>query len=88
MRGILVLLFLIIGACAACLTTSANAQNAGQSGKSGADQWVSHQMNQPPPDTRDKYAISQDRIDEIKQLYIQAQKELEEKQRTKPSDGK
>jgi hypothetical protein len=44
-----------------------------------ADQWVSHQMNQPPPETGDKYALSPGLVEEIKQLYLQAKKEHEAK---------
>lgn len=43
------------------------------------DQWVSHQMNQPPPETGDKYSFSPGLIDEIKDLYLQAKKEYEAK---------
>ncbi|MGO9121736.1 MAG: hypothetical protein ACLQPD_29515 [Desulfomonilaceae bacterium] len=51
------------------------------------DQWVSHQMNQPPPGT-DKYSISQQRLEEIRQLYLQAKQELEKKTDKKPGDTK
>ena len=44
------------------------------------DQWVSHQMNQPSPEARKKFKLSQRRIDEIRQLYLEAKKELEAKQ--------
>ena len=36
-------------------------------------------MNQPPPADNPKYAISQERVDEIVQLYLQAKKEAEAK---------
>ena len=42
------------------------------------DQWVSHQMNQPPPDMSDKQ-LSQDRLDELRQLYELARREAEAK---------
>ncbi len=49
-----------------------------------ADQWVSHQMNQPPPETGEKYALSPGLIDEIKQLYLQAKKDHEAKAAHRP----
>ena len=58
------------------------AQQPPQSGGSGApNQWVSHQMNQPPPPTSERHKISQDRIDELQQLYELARKEQEAKTR-------
>jgi hypothetical protein len=51
----------------------------------GGDQWVSHQMNQPPPDTSDKNALSPDAIDDIRQLYLQAKQEAEAKTGDKKS---
>jgi hypothetical protein len=53
-----------------------------------ADQWVSHQMNQPPPETGDKYSFSPGLIDEIKELYVQAKKEYEAKAASKTQRGK
>lgn len=44
------------------------------------DPWASHQMNQPSPVSRKKLQLSQQRIDEIRQLYLEAKKELEAKQ--------
>ena len=52
------------------------------------DQWVSHQMNQPPPGAGDKRGISKDRLDEIEQLYLQAKKELDAKGDPQPKDKK
>ena len=43
------------------------------------DQWASHQMNQPPPETGDKYSFSPGLVDEIKDLYLQAKREYEAK---------
>ena len=53
-----------------------------------SDQWVSHQMNQPPPGSGDKYTVSQDRLDEIQQLYLQAKKEADAKVDNKVKDNK
>jgi hypothetical protein len=57
-------------------------------GSRSSDQWVSHQMNQPPPGAGDKYSVSPDRLDEIQQLYLQAKKELDAKADTKVKDKK
>jgi hypothetical protein len=57
----------------------AQAQVTHQSGTSSSETWVSHQMNQPPPGTGDRYDVSPDRADEIRQLYMQARQEHESK---------
>ncbi|MFH0825030.1 MAG: hypothetical protein V2B18_19940 [Pseudomonadota bacterium] len=43
---------------------------------SGSQGRVSHQMNQPPPEPPDRYKLSQERIDEITNLFKDAQQEL------------
>jgi hypothetical protein len=63
------------------------AQVTSQNPPATTDQWVSHQMNQPPPGT-DKYSISQNRLEEIRQLYLQAKQELEKKTDKKAGDTK
>jgi hypothetical protein len=65
----------------------ARAQVTSQNPPATTDQWLSHQMNQPPPGT-DKYSISQNRLEEIRQLYLQAKQELEKKTDKKPGDAK
>lgn len=87
MRGTLVLLLTAsfsIGFSSLTYSQTGNPQNLSKS----SEQWISHQMNQPPPETRDKYVISQEQIEEIKQLYLQAQKELDAKLGVKPSEDK
>lgn len=44
------------------------------------DPGASHQMNQPSPEPPKKFELSQQRIDEIRQLYLEAKKEIEAKQ--------
>ena len=65
-----------------------HAQVAHQSENSSSDGWVSHQMNQPPPGTGDRYDVSADRLDEIRQLYMQARQEHESKKDLKPQNKK
>jgi hypothetical protein len=67
-------------------TAQAQAVQAPDTGSS--DQWISHQMNQPPPGAGDKYHISKDRLNEIQQLYLQAKKEKDAKADTKLRDKK
>ncbi|AFM25104.1 hypothetical protein [Desulfomonile tiedjei] len=55
------------------------AQTAHQTGPATRDQGVSHQMNQPPPSLGDRYDVSADRLDDIRELYLQARKEIEAK---------
>jgi hypothetical protein len=41
--------------------------------------WMSHQMNQPPPDSGKRYKISQERLEEIRQMFLEAEKDLKKK---------
>ncbi len=66
----------------------ASAQVTSQNPPAKTDQWQSHQMNQPAPDNNDRYSISKGRIDEIRELYLQAKQELDKKTDKKPSDKK
>jgi hypothetical protein len=55
-------------------------QPAQPDGSVSPNQWVSHQMNQPPPPpASERHKISQERIDELQQLYELAKKEQENK---------
>ncbi|MFZ5865755.1 MAG: hypothetical protein ACOYXY_07740 [Thermodesulfobacteriota bacterium] len=68
----------------AAATAIAQTDAAGR--PSTPDQWASHQMNQPPPDKSGRHQISEKRIDEIKELYQQAKKDLDSKKTdTRPS---
>lgn len=40
---------------------------------------TSHQMNQPAPDLSDRYTLSVDRLNDIRQLYDQAKQDIERK---------
>ena len=44
--------------------------------KKVTDQWMSHQMNQPPPAPSKKYRMSQELVNEIKELYLEAEKQF------------
>jgi len=74
----------------ACFCGSKGHAQTAEKGRSGqVDQWVSHQMNQPLPDDGKKFKLSQDIIDEIRRLYLQAKKEQEakvEKQQPNPDE--
>ena len=72
----------------ACCVSTAHAQAVQPPDSRSSDQWVSHQMNQPPPGAGEKFTVSQDRLDEIQQLYLQAKKELDAKADTKLKDKK
>ncbi|MGB6065441.1 MAG: hypothetical protein WBG50_11565 [Desulfomonilaceae bacterium] len=52
-----------------------------------SNQWVSHQLNQPPPNAS-KNNISRDRLNEIEQLYLQAKKESDGKAADNHNDKK
>lgn len=57
----------------------AQTQTAPADARPQSSQWLSHQMNQPPPDPGTKTILSEEIIEEIRQLYLQAKKELEQK---------
>jgi hypothetical protein len=66
----------------------ASAQTTSQNPPAKSDQWQSHQMNQPPPGADGRHPLSKDRLDEIRQLYLQAKQELQKKLDKKASDKK
>jgi hypothetical protein len=78
MKVFLCLIWFIAALALCWIPAPASAQSAQQTGAANPDQWISHQMNQPPP-TQDKYAVSQDRLDEVRDLYLQAKQEAEKK---------
>ncbi len=86
MKSVLLKFFAVV--VFACCVSTAHAQAVKPPDSRSSDQWVSHQMNQPPPGAGDKYSISHDRLDEIQQLYLQAKKELDAKADSKVKDKK
>ena len=86
MKSVLLTCFAVV--VFACCVSTAQAQAVQPPDSRSSDQWVSHQMNQPLPGAGDKYSVSQDRLDEIQQLYLQAKKELDAKADTKLKDKK
>jgi len=74
--------------CMATTEDPAYAQSPPQANPASSRQWVSHQMNQPPPDPSERYRISDGMLGEIRELYALAQKELEAKGRNKSKDNK
>ncbi|MEJ2716095.1 MAG: hypothetical protein P8182_02995 [Deltaproteobacteria bacterium] len=68
---------LIICLCPVNQLGHAQAPSKRQSGS--PDQWASHQMNQPSPGSLKKAKLSRQRIDEIRQLYLEAKREFEAK---------
>ncbi|MEW6138194.1 MAG: hypothetical protein AB1733_08180 [Thermodesulfobacteriota bacterium] len=64
------------------------AQSASSANRDQPDQWVSHQMNQPPPELGRGRVPSPERVDEIRQLYELARKEAEARAKGKPGPSK
>ncbi|MBI5249402.1 MAG: hypothetical protein HY912_07900 [Desulfomonile tiedjei] len=85
---IIALAWLLVTITFAAHILPAQAQVAHQSGTTSSDVWISHQMNQPPPGAGDRYDVSPDRLDEIRQLYMQARQEQDGKKDAKPQDKK
>jgi hypothetical protein len=81
-------MFIVLIALLSAPCNIASAQTTSQNPPAKSDQWQSHQMNQPPPGSADRYSISKDRLDEIRKLYLQAKQELEKKVDEKPTDKK
>jgi hypothetical protein len=87
MKPALFLLWLLLTVGLFLPCPSVHAQATKPAATSG-DQWISHQMNQPPPDTSDKSALSPEMMEEIRQLYVQAKKEHESKTPLQSKDKK
>ncbi len=58
-----------------CVT--AHAQPETRRDRDTSNQWLSHQMNQPPPGATRITGTSQDRLDDIRQLYELAKREAQ-----------
>lgn len=56
-----------------------HSQTVPQSPQTSSNQWISHQMNQPPPDVGKKSELSEEIVEEIRQLYLRAKQEIEAK---------
>jgi len=61
------------------LTVSEVRAQSGASGESDKppDQWISHQMSQPPPELAKGRAPSPDRVNDIRELYELAKREAQ-----------
>ncbi len=53
------------------------AQSASNRENDPSQRWVSHQMFQPPPSDSERSKISENTIEEIKRLYLEAEKEIQ-----------
>ena len=57
----------------------AMAQSASNRENDPSQRWVSHQMFQPPPPDTERSKLSETTIEEIKRLYLEAEKEIQAK---------
>ncbi len=71
--------FFILLTCASAALQPVHAQTRPQTSRTNPELWRSHQMNQPAAGASEKNDLSNDRIEEIRQLYLEAQRELESK---------
>jgi hypothetical protein len=53
------------------------AQPASNRENDPSQRWVSHQMFQPPPSDTERSKLSENTIEEIKRLYLEAEKEIQ-----------
>ncbi|MDD3472012.1 MAG: hypothetical protein PHS86_04440 [Syntrophaceae bacterium] len=60
----------------------ADCQSLNIQAQRNTEQWRSHQMNQPSPEASEKDNLSVERVDEIRQLYLEAKRESETKTQT------
>jgi hypothetical protein len=81
------LICLVLIAASFLVAAPLSAQVTSQGVPGSTDQWKSHQMNQPAPGA-DRYTVTPDRLEDIRQLYLQAKKELSDKAEKKPQDKK
>lgn len=61
----------------------AMAQSASNRENDPSQRWVSHQMFQPPPPDTERSKLSETTIEEIKRLYLEAEKEIQGKSRSR-----
>jgi hypothetical protein len=77
MRSFCLFLFLGLMLALDCPAVLAEAADVGK--KPSSNQWVSHQMNQPPPPSGSRNQLSDDVVEDVRQLYLQAMKEQDAK---------
>ncbi len=72
------LLILFIALFFSALThPQAIAQSTSNMEKDAPQRWMSHQMFQPPPDDSEKAKLSDKAVEEIRQLYLEAEREIQ-----------
>lgn len=76
-------IMLLLCMALACIPVQAQTRTSGDS--DSPTRWLSHQMNQPPPESAARPKLSQERIDEIRQLYELAKTETKKKSKPEPS---
>jgi hypothetical protein len=88
MKSLLTVLCSIVLVSVFFMGRPATAQSGAETKDRSKGQWVSHQMNQPPPEVSEKNKLSSERLDEIRQLYLQAKKERLERNKTEAKTHK
>ncbi len=83
MRSAVLPISLIILIFSALIHPQAAAQSSSNMEKGSPQRWMSHQMLQPPPGDLEKSNISKDMIEEIRRLYLEAEKEIQGKSRSR-----
>ncbi|MCX5872908.1 MAG: hypothetical protein NTY51_06700 [Deltaproteobacteria bacterium] len=76
-------ILLIIPIFSALTIPQAMAQSASNMEKDAPQRWVSHQMFQPPPRDSERSKISENTIEEIRRLYLEAEKEIQARNQSK-----
>ncbi|MFH0958965.1 MAG: hypothetical protein V1897_09715 [Pseudomonadota bacterium] len=76
-------ILLIIILVSALPLSRAIAQSASNAEKDSSQRWLSHQMFQPPPRDSDRSRISESTIEEIRRLYLEAEKEIQARNQSK-----
>jgi hypothetical protein len=64
----------------------AQAAQPGPRASNNQDQWISHQMHQPPPKA-DRYEMSPERLQEIRELYQKAKQDADKSRKKLSNDG-
>lgn len=78
-------ILLILGLMLFVSDSRVAAQTASTPQKGDNKQWLSHQMFQPLPQDPERSKLSADAIEEIKRLYIEAEKERQSRNQAKPN---
>ncbi len=79
MKRVLIIAAAIVIVPSLSMVGSADAYRVQAKKRQDAKQLMSHQMHQPPPGSGKRYKMSQERLEEIRQLFLEAENDRKKK---------